>query len=872
MPAEQNEPTSRVVLVLESLGLLVLGFAVMSFLYQTSVVGPDGEIGVPGHDSFYHTKMAVLLPQIGLVETFPWLKFAYFRQQGDAFVSHHYGFHAVLVPFVHAAKWLTGDYLAGGRWAICTFFGLNLLLFNLLLRAGQVRYRWLWIALFLLLPHQFYARHAFVRAIGISLVMMQLLILMLVRRRYAWAGIVTAAYVHVYLGAVLYVPVVVMLFALAEAVGTDEDRRWPWKLAACTAGGWLVGVLTYPYSAGMLEFLKLQVVGTGLSPDIEVGREWLPYTDPWWFARMSAIVLLAWVVALALRLRFGPRLDSREMALVLIQFAYLVLTLKARRFIEYWPPLCLLSAAYLVAPVLAALARRWSVLRAGWRSPLRRAVPWMTVAAVVALAVVAWTFAMCRPAADVFLLEWRAWAPVLPLLVLVPLCEIWLRRDERDTGRVPYGRLLAIPASGAGLVILLVAVAYLGGSAASAEPRLVPPAWMWTILAGIYTCTPPLFYLARGRTSPLDLAVAARRSVGVVVGTLVLSGVVVAVGSSAFRTAALDTRCMYDLGALRDMMTWLEQHSQPGDVLFTDDWDIFPVYFYHNSHNHYIVGLDPKFTHERRPDLWERYVRISRGEIPTTSHVRLAATDGGSRGEKLDIQLDDIRTHFGAHFVICDRDHRGLASKLARAAQLAELVYPGRDYETCRDAPYLVFRIRDEHEPPIVATPPAPNENGHLYLSQLEPLAVDQGWGHLVNDATVEHRRQTLGGQAFELGLGTHAPSKLLYEIPPGFETFEAVVGIDDETNGLGSIVAAVYLDGNPVFESPVLRGDEESATVRIDVRGARQILLQADATDDGNRFDHVNWSSARFVQPASARVAAAMQRALERARQEDEP
>src|SRR5262249_7108 len=149
--------------------------------------------------------------------------------------------------------------------------GVNLVLFHLLLRHAKVPLHWLWIALFLLLPDQFFARHGFVRAIGASFLFMQLVILLLFNRRWILAGVALAAYVTLYLGAVVYWALIVAIYALAMVAGPKEDRTWPWKMVLFTVAGWLLGVVTYPYSAGMFEFLKMQVFGSGLSPDIEVG-------------------------------------------------------------------------------------------------------------------------------------------------------------------------------------------------------------------------------------------------------------------------------------------------------------------------------------------------------------------------------------------------------------------------------------------------------------------------------------------------------------------------------------------------------------------------------------------------------------------------
>jgi hypothetical protein len=307
----------------------------------------------------------------------------------------------------------------------------------------------------------------------------------------------------------------------------------------------------------MPEFLRLQVFGSGLSPDISVGREWKPYKNLWWFALRSGPLLITWATAVCLRLRFGPSLSARELMLLLMNFVFLGLTMKARRFIEYWPIFCLLSAAFLAAPPIATLARRLDGVLTS-RRPER--VPWLE--------------------------RIGALAAVASIIAIVGFSPLW--RQIRQT-----------------------------------------------------------------------------------------------------------VECGYDLPAIREAMTFLADNSEPGDVVFTDDWDIFPVYFYYNSHNHYIVGLDPKFTHARRPELWERYVKVSRGQVPTNITVSLPDETGEPRARNLHVTLEDICDHFDARFVITDRDHTKLAKKLSAAGYLAELVYPTTSYAESRDAPYLIFRISE---------------------------------------------------------------------------------------------------------------------------------------------------------------------------------
>jgi len=347
-PSPSSRPRSR----LDALIVFVGGVVLMHSIYAGDGGWWKHISGVPGNDSFYHIRMASLMPQVGLLREFPWLKFCYFTDQGQAFISHHYGFHALLVPFVKLSQWITGDELPGGRWAICTFFGLLLVLLDRLLVIAHTPWRWLWLPLFVLLPFQFFTRHAFVRAITTSLVLMLLILLLMFRRRHVWTAFAVALYVHLYMGGVIFGPLIVGLYVVAMLIAPPKDGRNPWRLAAWAVAGWTIGIATHPYREGMGEFLRMQVFGTGLSPDIQVGKEWKPYNDLWWFAQMSGVTLGVWATAVLARLRLGKPANAEELALVLINFAFLVLTLKSRRFIEYWPVFCLLSAAYLAAPVI----------------------------------------------------------------------------------------------------------------------------------------------------------------------------------------------------------------------------------------------------------------------------------------------------------------------------------------------------------------------------------------------------------------------------------------------------------------------------------------------------------------------------------------
>jgi hypothetical protein len=748
--------------LLEAAAVFIVGVATLTFIYDGSVAPANG---VPGVDSYYHIKMAELLPQHGFVDQFPWLRFCYFSETTDNFVSHHHGFQILLLPFIEFAKWCGSDALAGGRWAMCAIFGASFATLYLILVSHRLRWPMLWLLVVFLLPAQFFGRHAFVRAPGPSLTFMLLILLAVFRRRYVMAGIVVAGYNHLYLGGVLYSPVIIGACAIGLLTGKRRERRDLIPLIGWSVSGWVLGVLTHPYLGGMAEFLQLQVFGSGLSPDIEVGREWKPYQDVWWFARMIGPLAIVWCTVMCLRLRRGPKLDHREFTVLLLQFGFLALTLKARRFIEYWPAMALLSAALASRPLLNDVHRLW-VAPHPWRRPLTRAVGGLVAAVVLALAIVRLP--------SLALIDALSAAPVLPVMAVIavvaaPLGRMIAQRrcttHERACGWRVYGQYGAL------------ALTTLGAFAIVGADRLVD-----------------------------------RRE---------------------------EVACKYDLPAIRSVMTFLESNSNPGDVVFTDDWDVFPVFFYHNDHNNYIVGLDPKFTQHRRPDLWDRFVRITRGQIPRTA----LATAASGRNDKP--SLTDIRDHFGARFVIIDRDHRKLASLLETSGEFARLIYPASTLASCKDAPYLLFEINGNGIEPPSELPET------LHLDTVTPQTVQQGWGAYAVGAAVGGGELILNGRAYRRGIGTHAPSRLTFDVPEGYRSFEARVGVDGSVGERGSVVAVVELDGRVAYRSPVLFGGQ-SVHVRISIQDVRQMTLIAEPAGDGKRFDHVDWVEARLLRGTS--------------------
>ncbi len=298
---------------------------------------------LPGNDGYYHLRMAALLPDLGFVKSFPWLRWTIFS---DRFVSHHHGFHILLSPFAWVSQRWLGDAVPGGKMASAVAMAATFIVFHALLRQLGLRSRTVWLLLLCAAPWHFWLRMAYLRAPVVALPMLLLATLWTIRGRTMAVGILAFAFTHVYGGGVLFPLVPISL--LAGHLLTREAARTPLHQCIAAAAGVLLGLIISPYFPANLEFLYTQLFETGLGAAEDVGTEWRPY-DAWYLFGQSFPLAVAWGWCLIRRLRAGEPARGTEIGLLVLNAAFLVLTLKARRFVEYWPPFALLNAACFLA-------------------------------------------------------------------------------------------------------------------------------------------------------------------------------------------------------------------------------------------------------------------------------------------------------------------------------------------------------------------------------------------------------------------------------------------------------------------------------------------------------------------------------------------
>lgn len=167
-------------------------------------------------------------------------------------------------------------------------------------------------------------------------------------------------------------------------------------------------------------------------------------------------------------------------------------------------------------------------------------------------------------------------------------------------------------------------------------------------------------------------------------------------------------------------------------------------------------------------------------------------------------------------------------------------------HPAARPAPMTPSRAEAESAPATAAE--------FVPLESLNLAAVDQEWGTPHAGRSVDGRPLTIAGQHYERGLGTHASSELLIDLHGAAARFEALVGVDDECAGRGTLVFQVACDGVIRFDSGVMRGGDAARAVALDLAGVRQLALRVEDAGDGIDYDHADWADARIVlQPGAA-------------------
>ena len=333
------------------LGHLKRGLVRFNYLFVGVLVGACLGItqfttpNLIAYDGHYHIKYAYLMRTQGLLLEHHWLKFTILNGK---LLDHHFLYHVLLMPFTF------GDLRVGGKLAATFFATVMFVVFFLVL--GKLRLPWpnLWVLVLLSCSYTFLCRMGMARVQSVALTLQLLLFVALVKDRRGWIFILSAVYVWLHLTGSVWV---VMLSVLGCVAASLAERRLRLSPLGWSVAGWVTGYVVNPFFPTNFMFSLKGVLHKLTSEySVQVGNEWYAYEADF-FLKSSSLVFIALFVGLLLTAVRERKISRETLFAFFVSAVYFVATMRARRFIEYWPAFTVLFCALSVRDFVASPAQ-----------------------------------------------------------------------------------------------------------------------------------------------------------------------------------------------------------------------------------------------------------------------------------------------------------------------------------------------------------------------------------------------------------------------------------------------------------------------------------------------------------------------------------
>jgi hypothetical protein len=131
-----------------------------------------------------------------------------------------------------------------------------------------------------------------------------------------------------------------------------------------------------------------------------------------------------------------------------------------------------------------------------------------------------------------------------------------------------------------------------------------------------------------------------------------------------------------------------------------------------------------------------------------------------------------------------------------------------------------------------------------VWLMEIEASETKFEFAPPRNNANWDGGPLLMNGRTYLRGIGAHAPMRLAYPLPGSASQFRTIVGLHDATRTCGGGRAAVTFTvstdtGGVLFESGIVDTRSKPREVDVDVRGARELVIQVSDGGNGGDCDH---------------------------------
>lgn len=304
--------------------------------------------GLFERDGYYHARLAQLMPERGISQSFPWMQLSTWK---DRYCDKEFLYHLAMMPLTQFGS----EPILGARMFAVLLSVTVIGALYWLLRANKVSWPLFFSALPFGMGGLFIARLGMIRSHVLSMLLLLFGIHFLLHRR--WLALFVLGFVFAWS---YTVPFVLLITAASFAVGQWLNRGgFDYRSVAAAGIGSTLGLVVHPYSPMTLEtFLTyVQIFRIGMQgvekSGFELGNEIYPYSLPVFFNIYPLIVILILLLVLFVLFR-RKRLTPETLGVVLSALCWFGMTMASARFVEYSVLFLAIALAFVVRDTLSA--------------------------------------------------------------------------------------------------------------------------------------------------------------------------------------------------------------------------------------------------------------------------------------------------------------------------------------------------------------------------------------------------------------------------------------------------------------------------------------------------------------------------------------
>jgi hypothetical protein len=111
-----------------------------------------------------------------------------------------------------------------------------------------------------------------------------------------------------------------------------------------------------------------------------------------------------------------------------------------------------------------------------------------------------------------------------------------------------------------------------------------------------------------------------------------------------------------------------------------------------------------------------------------------------------------------------------------------------------------------------------------------------------------QRNRMKIADTPYADGVTVHGQSSVSVDLNRGCSSYDATVGVDDLTTGLGGMRFSVYADGSPLWRSPLVDGGDRAIPVHVNLTGHRTIRLVVEPRTPFGAASLGDWAESKFL------------------------